>query len=141
MRRFWILSVVCLSLPAIAASDSDRERRKAEFLKKPIFVETVRKQEREAKEKALFNPNPRPVELPKELRQVPESNFVRRTAPDAREPQSIGKPTSLPANLKQRTDGQCGYNKFVENYCYYPNGKGWLLCTDRWGGCIQQEER
>lgn len=150
MQCFAMVLLACLCLSAFGV-DADRERRKKEFLSKPIFVETVRKQEREAKEKAQFNPIPRRVEVPKELRQPPEppSSIAQRSAINMRSPQSsvtalpsaARKPSNLPPPVAARTDGQCGWNKHVENYCYYREGNGWLLCTDRWGGCIQQEGR
>jgi hypothetical protein len=142
MQRILILIAASLCTFAHSASDADRERRKREFLQRPVFVETIRKKEREAREKAGFNPTPRRVEVPKDLRQIPEMTVARRREIEARRPQSVGNAAvSMPAQNQGRKDGQCGFDKFIGNYCHYPEGKGWLMCTDRWGGCIHQEER
>lgn len=141
--RLPLIALLCLLSLSVRAQDSDRERRKREFLSKPVFAETIRKREAEAKAKAEFSLSPRRVELPKQIRQAPETNYIQRPAQSSvvsTPSNSVGRPSSLPASVASRTDGQCGWNKFVENYCYYRQGNGWLLCTDRWGGCIQQEE-
>jgi hypothetical protein len=61
-------------------------------------------------------------------------------------PQSVAPPTgtavsksaaAAPITTTAAHEEECGTSAYLGNYCFKPTPTNeWLLCTDKWGGCI-----
>ena len=112
--EFWPLFLIFLlfsaELTGAPGDDAETKRRKQEFLKSPVFKQNLERQRREN---------------PPELKQ---RAFPRSSTPAVGSPSKVDK-------------GKCGSDAYLKSYCFYPLGEDrWLICADKWGGCITKRD-
>lgn len=104
-----VFVLIFLTINTVSAETSSRDR------------------DREARKKAF---------LSRTLIQNPSQIVVTRTPspPEVPTPRAVAEAGAVSA------DEKCGVHPYLGHYCFKPAKNGeWLLCTDKWGGCITQE--
>jgi hypothetical protein len=142
----------CFAQGPISAGDQAAyDAKKRDFLLTPIFQTSkenyrppISKDGNRAAGPLMENldPNklkklPLPKLAPTGAKDV-SSNKIISKAPVPRLPDSIK--SNEPAAPEPK--GDCGYDEFLKNYCFYPAADGeWKICSELWGTCLIRNQR